>query len=124
MSQEKAEKPQGRALSVIGAIAFFVGMILAVAGGIFAQGNGSIILILVILGIIVGFLNITSKEVVPFLVAAIALVVVGNGGFASLDTIILGLGKALDGIVGYIGTFMIPAAIINAVKVVWQLAKP
>lgn len=118
MSQEKAAKPQRSLVNTIGAIAFFVGVLLSIVGGIFSQDNGTIILILVILGIIIGLFNISAQEVVTFLVAAIALMVVGNAGFAPLDKVIDGLGKALDGIVGYTGIFVVPAAIIQAVRVV------
>ena len=124
MSQEKTAKPQRSAVNTMGAIAFFVGVLLSIVGGIFSQDNGTIVLILVILGIIIGLINISAKEVATFLIAAIALMVVGNAGFAPLDNLVDGLGQALDGIVGYTGIFVVPAAIINAVRVVWQLARP
>ena len=123
---QEAEKENGGTnwLGILGAFAFFVGMLLAFFGGIFSQGNEGVILVLVILGIIVGLLNISSKETMPFLVAAIALVVAGTSSFAPLDKIIGGLGAAIDGIAGYMATFMVPAAIINAIRMVWSVAKP
>lgn len=111
-------------MGILGALSFFAGMLLALFGGIFAQANGGIILTLVILGILVGLLNITTREIMPFLVAAVALVVAGTSAFTPLDNIWSGLGGAVDGIVGYVATFMVPAAIINAVRVVWSLAMP
>lgn len=109
----------------LGAIAFLAGMLLAIIGGGVSRDNGTIVLILVILGIIVGLFNITSREMIPFLVAAIALVVVGTvGAFSSLDDIIDGLGRVLNGMVVYIAVFMTPAAIITAIRVVWSLARP
>jgi len=117
--------------AVLGALAFFVGMFIAVICGAVPdwRDSGVVVLILVILGIIVGVFNITGKEIIPFLIAAIALVVVGGisgGSFAALDHIeaIDGLGRALDAIVGLIAVFMVPAAVINAVRVVVELARP
>jgi len=114
--------------AVLGAIAFFVGMIMAIICGAVPdwRDSGVVVLILVILGIVVGVLNITGKEIIPFLIAAIALVVVGIAGepFSALDDIIDGLGRALDAIVNLIAVFMVPAAVINAVRVVVELARP
>lgn len=62
----------------IGMLAFFIGMIICIVGG-WVRDSGSLALTLVILGLIVGLLNITAKELLPFLVAAIALVIVGVG---------------------------------------------
>ena len=132
MVNQSVSKPQRSITVVLGAIAFFVGMLLAIIAGGVSRDNGTIVLILVILGIIVGLFNITSREMIPFLVAAIALVVVGTavgsegnyGPFAPLNDVINGLGRVLNGMVAYIAVFMTPAAIITAIRVVWSLAQP
>jgi len=121
-----SSKPQRSMIGVIGAIAFFAGMLLAIIGGGVSRENGTIVLILVIMGIIIGLFNITGREMIPFLVAAIALVVVGIAvqPFSPLDDVIDGLGRVLNGMVAYVAVLMTPAAIINAVRVVWSLAQP
>ena len=132
MANEPTSKTQRSVTVVLGAIAFFAGMLLAIIAGGVSRDNGTIVLILVILGIIVGLFNITSREMIPFLVAAIALVVVGTavasqgnfGPFSPLDDVIDGLGRVLNGMVAYIAVFMTPAAIITAIRVVWSLARP
>ena len=130
MSRDPEAKPKRRMGGVLGALAFFVGMFIAVICGAVPdwRASGVVVLILVILGIVVGVFNITGKEIIPFLIAAIALVVVGisGGPFSALDNIdaIDGLGRALDAIVGLIAVFMVPAAVINAVRVVVELARP
>jgi peptidoglycan/LPS O-acetylase OafA/YrhL len=128
VSRDPEARPKRRMGAVLGALAFFVGMFIAVICGAVPdwRDSGVVVLILVILGIIVGAFNITGKEIIPFLIAAIALVVVGiaGGSFSALDDIIDGLGRALDAIVGLIAVFMVPAAVINAVRVVVELARP
>ena len=110
---------------MIGLLAFLGGMILAVVGGIGYRDYSSITLALVILGILVGLLNITGKEVLPLLIAAIALIVVGlTKGFAPLDDIGGEAGTKLNVIVAYIAIFITPAAIISAIRAVWALARP
>jgi len=114
-----------RAAGIIGGIAFLVGFVLAVVGGIVARDNGGIVLALVILGIIVAALNITAKEVMPVMIAAIALIVAGGANiFTPLDSLILGLGKAFNGIVNDLAIFMVPVAIISAARAVYTLARP
>ena len=110
----------------IGNWAFIIGVLLAIVGGlIVAYGGGAgtelesnIMLGLVILGIIVGFLNIGDKEVTPFLIAAIALMVLGN---AKLD-LIAGVGPGLASIISHIAAFVAPAALIVALIEVYRLA--
>jgi len=105
-------------LSRIGFWAFIVGLIIAIIGGIVAPQNTVVILVLILLGLVIGFLNITAKETVTFLLATIALVVVGNV-FAPIMT--LGIGAILGGILGLVGTLMAPAAVIAAIKALWAV---
>lgn len=108
-----------RIAGFIGQAAFIVGFILAIIGGIWWRDNGGFTLALIILGIVVSLLNITAKEVVIVLVAAIALIVTSTGEpFKALNDIIGNLGTGLDGIVSYLAVFMVPVAVISAVRAV------
>ena len=108
-------------LGFIGVWSFIIGLILAVVAGLLWPANSTIIVVLVILGIIIGLLNITAKEFTLFLLATIALVVVGNV-FAPLTA--LSLGEKLGNILGYIAILVAPAAIIAAIKALWAVGKP
>jgi len=110
-----------KVLGIIGFIAFVIGLIIAIIAGIVAPESGTIIIILVILGIIIGFLNISSKEIVPLLLAVIALVVIG-GVFEPIK--LLGIGKILDQILRLIAVLMAPAAVIAAVKALVSVGFP
>ncbi len=114
-----------RIAGIVGGLAFFVGFVLAVVGGIIARDNGGIVLALVILGILVAVLNITAKEVMPVMIAAIALIVAGGAGiFNPLDSLVDGLGRSFNGIVTELAVFMVPVAIISAIRAVVVLARP
>ena len=78
----------GKSLGIIGFWAFIIGLVIAVIGGLVMPANEVLIVILVILGIIIGFLNITSKEKMLFLVAVIALIAAGKA-FAPLTISII-----------------------------------
>lgn len=108
-------------LGFIGFWAFIIGFVLAILAGLLWPANAAIIVILVVLGIIIGFLNVTAKEFQLFLLATIALVVVGNA-FTSLEA--LSLGQKLGSILNYIAILVAPAAIIAAIKALWAVAKP
>lgn len=98
--------------------AFLIGVVLAVIAGFVPQlQKPSVTWILVILGLIVGLLNITAREVQEFLVASIAVVIAAD---AAADIIALGLTMSV--ILGNIVAFVFPAALIVAFKAIWQLA--
>lgn len=106
----------------IGHYAFLAGILLCVFAGLinnFLEANTTI-LILMILGIIVGFLNITAKETTEFLVAALVLMLSTSAQESLL--LISEIGTYLNAIVGYIAVFVAPAAIIVAFKAIYELA--
>lgn len=110
-------------LAKVGAWAFIIGVIIALVVGIFTLGVGNAITtsVLILLGLIVGFLNITGRETTPFLLAALTLVLVayfGGDVFSKVAT----LGPYLNGTLMALMTFVIPATIIVALKAIWALA--
>lgn len=86
--------------------------------------NGYVTLILLILGIIVGLVSITAKEVNLFLIATIALIVAGTSQvWAPLASIHSLLAYWADGILRYIVAFVAPAAVIIAIKSIFAMEK-
>jgi hypothetical protein len=112
-------------LSIAAALAFISGYILAIVTGVWWPGHDGLILTLVVLGMVVGLLNITGKEIVPYLVAAIALVVVGSfEAFTPLNEVRRGLGDDLNDIVRLMAIFTAPAAVIQAIRAGVVLSAP
>ena len=111
-------------MQLVGLIAFTAGLVLAIVAGLIAPENATVILILVILGIIIGFLNITARDLIPLSVAAIALIVVGTAGFSPLDQLIDGLGSRINEIVQYLARLMAPAAVIGAIRALISVGLP
>ena len=102
--------------------AFLIGFLLAVLFGFLPDTwEGTATLLLVILGLVVGFLNISEKESTPFLVAAAALMLTASAG--STLALIPYIGNFLQNAVEKIGVFIVPAAIVVAIKSVRSLAK-
>ena len=89
-----------------------------------ADVNGWVLLIMLILGIIIGLTSITTKEVTPFLIATVALVVAASANvWSPLSQIHALLDFWATGILSYIVAFAAPAAVIIAIKEVLTLAK-
>lgn len=89
-----------------------------------ADARGWTMLIMVILGIIVGLISITAKEVTPFLIAAIALTVIRREIWEPLGRISDdALPYLASGIIEFIVAFVAPAAVIIAIKSVWALSR-
>lgn len=114
-----------RAFGVIGAAAFLAGYGLAVIAGLWFPDNGALVATLVIVGLVVGAMNLTSREIVPYLVAALALILIGNTqAFTALNLAVDGLGERLNGIVRMMAVFTAPAAVLQALRAGMLLARP
>ncbi|MCK5626413.1 hypothetical protein KAI23_00400 [Candidatus Bathyarchaeota archaeon] len=115
-------------IETIGRWAFIAGVIIALLAGIAAAVGGAmggyVPLLMLILGVIVGLTTVTEKETTPFLVAAIALLVANGGGaFLLVDGVLPGVGTGIDTILVTLAPFVAPAAIIMAVKAIYNIGR-
>ena len=102
---------------------FLIAVVAAVTIGLFSsqvQGMSYIVTLwaLVILGIIIGFINITEKEHSKFLLASLTLVIVTYMG-RSILAIIPQIGAVLSALL----ILFVPATIIVALKIMFNIAK-
>lgn len=103
----------------IGKWAFIIGVLLAVFSA-FIQTSVTTT-ILVGLGLVVGFLNISDKEVEKFLIATIAMLVIGTTSFSALivsGTYVNNIQAILNNFVSFVSA----AAIVVALKTVISLS--
>jgi uncharacterized membrane protein YfhO len=109
-------------METIGRYAFIVGLVISVIAGLMTLANMSIgavgLAALVVLGIIVGFLNVTGSEVQRFLLGTVALLLVGAGLGMTLSTM-----PVLPGILAAFTSFVAGAALIVALKEVYSITK-
>lgn len=108
-----------------GRYAFIAGVLLAIIVGFYSDMEPNVrfgvSIVLVSLGLLVGLLNITAEETVPFLVAAIALM--GGNTIVAVAVVPGKLGIILSSILSYIGLFVAPAALVVALKTIYTLAE-
>jgi vacuolar-type H+-ATPase subunit I/STV1 len=117
----------------IGAWAFLIGVVLALIMGVinsWLSPDSNLptvaVALLIIAGIIIGFLNINGKETLGFLLAALALVIVSSfGGDALTKNLgsLKGLGTILGDILGYLLVLFVPTTIVVALKSVFAITK-
>lgn len=103
-------------METFGKLAFYAGLIIAILVGIMDLGTW-VPIALVVLGLLVGLLNITEKESHGFLLATVALVVSGvalSGKFGM---------PALDKAIAAYVLFTAAAAFIVALMQVWHMQK-
>ena len=108
---------------VLGSWSFLVGLILAILLGLGFTGmyQTEVLWAVFLLGIVVGLLNITAKEVTPFLVSGAVLVLVSSLGVqvGVFDAVAPIVANILRGIL----TLFVPATIIVALRSVFVLAR-
>jgi hypothetical protein len=104
----------------VGRWAFTIGIFLSILAGFVDWGG--IPIILIVLGLVVGFLNIDDKEAVRFLVASIALLSIGTASISSLFTTGRFAGATQLVLSDFI-SFVAAAALIVALKTVVTLGE-
>jgi len=118
----------------LGAWAFLIGVILSVIIGLstskflsitsITSYSAQIYGILIILGIIVGFLNVTGKDSQTFMIAGAILVIVSRFGMESVSGSLIGIGvgDVITSTFAALLVLFVPATIIVALKTVFSIA--
>lgn len=117
----------------LGAWAFLVGVILAIIIGsttlisipAVTKYSAQIYAVLSILGLVVGFMNVTGKDSQTFLLAGAVLVIVSRFGMDSVtgSLIGIGVGATVSSIFAALLVLFVPATIVVALKTVFGIAK-
>ena len=117
-------KSADSSLQAIGSWAFLLGAVVAIITGAVSvdNTNPTIVSFLVLLGIIVGLLNVTTKEANSFLLASVSLVLVAGLGISVFQDVV-SIGGYLVSILTKILVFVVPATIVVALKSIFALAK-
>lgn len=115
--------------NLVGAYAFLIGVIFAVIMGISQKlfaitYSNTPYAFLVVLGIIIGFLNVGDRDSLTFLIASLSLVIVSGFGQSALIYVSnIPFLSSLTAILAALLVMFVPATIIVALKVVFNLAK-
>ncbi len=107
----------------LGGWAFLIGALVALILGALPSTAFQpwVVGLLLILGILVGFLNISDKEIVAYLVACVAFLVAATVFSATVGSVSGGF-EWLARMLTHIAVFVVPAAIIASLKAIFALA--
>lgn len=104
--------------------AFLIGLVIAVLASFITAGASYVPFALLVLGLIVGFLNVKDKDSTKFLIALIALIILGVGSVNALSILSWGsLQTYLQTILGNFITFVAAAGLIVALKTVIEVSE-
>jgi len=124
--------------NTLGAWAFLIGVILAIIIGLSTSGlfpikeindnkvfSSAIYGVLVLLGIFVGYMNVTGKDSQTFLLAGAVLVIVSRFGIDAVQGTVIGIGvgSVVTSVFAALLALFVPATIIVALKTVFSIAK-
>ncbi|MEA3229535.1 MAG: hypothetical protein U9P44_01345 [archaeon] len=109
-------------LKKLGVYAFIASIAIAVIAGLVSVDPVLVTQALIVLGIIVGILNVTEKETSQFMMATVVLVIVSYCTGDSISAIPM-IGAQLQSILLNIMTFVTPAVILVALKQIYNIAK-
>ncbi len=106
--------------NLLGAWAFLAGVIIAIIVSFLGVSvtSGIWAIILVVIGLIVGLLNVGGKEMTTFLLAAVSLVIVSSFGAASLASVAY-IGEILSALM----VLFVPATIVVALRALFAVSK-
>ncbi len=118
----------------VGAWAFLIGVILALSIGLFTtllpvpsliEYSAQIYGVLVILGLIVGFMISSGKDSQTFLTTGTILVIISYFGMESVSGTLIGIGLSdtVKSIFSALLALFVPATIIVALKSLFSIAK-
>jgi hypothetical protein len=115
--------------NLLGAYAFLVGVVLAVIFGMFngalEEADGLFYSVLVLIGLVVGFMNTSERDMQAFLMASVSLVIVGGLGIEPLKYIAIGnfVVDTLRNVLESLLLMFVSATIVVALKSVFAMAK-
>ena len=108
--------------NLLGSWAFLIGVVLAVLLGLTGSISGTMLWILVIIGLIVGLLNVTEEETSPFLMSGIVLIIASAFGQDVLSAVPSGT-LVLNNVLQALLVIFVPATIVVAIKNVFRIAR-
>lgn len=107
-----------KSMNTVGRWAFLIGVILAVVLGALGIVNSTWMSALILIGLIVGFLNISESETSPFLLAGVSLIIASALGKDVMSGI-----SVLYNILNTLLAVFVPSTIVVAIKHVFSLAR-
>lgn len=127
MNLARAKKAsKWKLITLVGPAAFYIGLLIALIAA-FVTPSSWLFVVLGVLGVIIGLLNITTRETSPFLLASIAFIVAAWGMWTLMTEALLPnpeiLTKQLLRLVTNLTILIGAAAMVISLRAIYQAAK-
>jgi hypothetical protein len=111
-------------IAAMGRWAFLIGIVVALIAGLVTKmiGQEWTMSILIVMGLIVGFFNVTESETKDYLMASVSMVIVTWIGGDIIGNVAV-VGEYLKNVLNAMTIFVVPATILVALKAIYSLAK-
>jgi len=116
--------------NVAGAWAFLIGIVLALLGGmlsaLFGHLNPIVLGLLLLCGVIIGFIGVAPNDINKFLTAGVSLVIVsyaGTAGVRNIEFLNWEIGNIVSSTLGALLVLLVPATIIVAVRSLFSISQ-
>ena len=123
MNLARAKKVSKRKLiTLVGPAAFYIGLLIALIAA-FVTPSDWLFVALGVLGVIVGLLNITTRETSPFLLASIAFIVAAFGMQYLIVVAGVSVKAELTQLAANLTTLVGAAAMVVSLRAIYETAK-
>ncbi len=104
--------------NMIGGWAFLIGVVLAIVFALFGVLSPTVSWILIVIGLVVGFLNIADEEATPFLMSGAVLIIASAFGQNAIQ-----VSAILSRVLSALLMIFVPATIVVAIRNTFSLAR-
>ncbi len=116
--------------NVVGAWAFLIGIVLALLGGVlsalFGNWNPFVLGLLMVIGLVVGFIGVTPNDLQKFLMVTVSLVIVsyaGSAGVKNIEFLEWQIGKVVSSTLAGLLVLLVPATVVVAIRSLFSVSQ-
>ncbi len=116
--------------NVVGAWAFLIGIVLALLGGVlsavFGNWNPFVLGLLMVIGLIVGFIGVTPNDLQKFLMVTVSLVIVsyaGSAGVKNIEFLEWQIGNVVSSTLAGLLVLLVPATVVVAIRSLFSVSQ-
>jgi len=116
--------------NVVSAWAFLIGIVFAILGGIisaiFGDLNPFVLGLLLLLGLVIGFIGVSPNDINKFMTSSVSLVIVsfaGSAGVRNIEFLDWQIGNIVSSTLGALLVLLVPATIVVAVRSLFSISQ-
>lgn len=116
--------------NVVSAWAFLIGIVLAILGGIisalFGNLNPFLLGLLLLLGLVIGFIGVAPNDINKFMTSSVSLVIVsfaGSAGVRNIEFLNWEIGNIVSSTLGALLVLLVPATIVVATRSLFSISQ-